>query len=393
LLTRRARRTIAGVALVIVVAAIAVFVVAPPWVEKSFNHTLHPPPYAASERARRLHQKLTIVDLHADTLLWDRDILDRGTRGHVDVPRLIEGNVALQAFTIVTKTPRHQNIDSNASDTDNITLLGVVEAWPLRTWGSLVERALYQASKLDDAARRSGGKLTVIRTVTDLRAYLERRAQDPDVTAGFLGVEGAHALEGDLANLDRLFDAGIRMMAPTHFTDNDIGGSASGVEKIGLTDKGRELVRRMEAKGMLVDLAHASARTIDDVLVIATRPVVVSHTGVRGTCDNARNLSDGQLRGIAATGGVIGIGYWAHAVCVVDPASIARAIRHAVDVAGLEHVALGSDFDGTTTTPFDASGLVQLTDALLAAGFGDSEIRAIMGGNALRVLEQVLPPQ
>jgi microsomal dipeptidase-like Zn-dependent dipeptidase len=385
------RRVLGGVVGVLTLATLFVFFVLPAQLEKHFNHTLHAPPYAASDRARALHAKLTIVDLHADTLLWDRDLLARGTRGHVDVPRLIEGNVALQAFTIVTKTPRAHNIDANDADTDNITLLAIAEAWPPRTWTSLTERALYQASKLEDAARRSNGKLTVIRTASDLSTYLARRSGDDSITAAFLGVEGAQALDENLDNLDRLFDAGVRMMAPTHFSDNDLGGSASGAEKIGLTAKGKELVRRMEAKRMLVDLAHASPRTIDDVLAVATRPVVVSHTGVRGTCDNARNLTDRQLAGIAKTGGVIGIGYWTHAICVVDAASIARAIHHAVRIAGIDHVALGSDFDGTTTTPFDVTGLVQLTDALLAEGFTDEEIGKIMGANTLRVLAAGLP--
>ncbi len=375
----------------VAIAALVVFVILPPRIEAGMNRVTHPPPYPASERARELHARLRVVDLHADTLLWDRDLLARGTRGHVDVPRLIEGNVAIQAFTIVTKTPRHQNIEANGADSDNITLLAIAEAWPPRTWANLVERALYQAARLEDAARRSSGRLTLLRTRGDLRAYLERRKQEPAITAAFLGVEGAHALEGKLDNLDRLFDAGVRMMAPTHFTDNDLGGSASGLEKGGLTDKGRELVRRMEEKRMIVDLAHASASTIDDVLSIATRPVVVSHTGVRGTCDNARNLSDAALRGIAKNGGVVGIGFWTHAVCTVDPPSIARAILHAIDVAGVDHVSLGSDFDGTTLTPFDASGLAQLTEALLDAGLDEAAIAKVMGENTIHLLEAGLP--
>jgi microsomal dipeptidase-like Zn-dependent dipeptidase len=142
---------------------------------------------------------------------------------------------------------------------------------------------------------------------------------------------------------------------------------------------------------MLVDLAHASARTIDDVLSMATRPVVVSHTGVRATCDNARNLSDDQLRRIAATGGVIGIGYWDTAVCGEDARAIARAIAHAASVVGPEHVALGSDFDGAVSVPFDTTGLAVLVDALLAAGLPEEAIAQVMGGNVVRLLGQSLP--
>ena len=180
-------------------------------------------------------------------------------------------------------------------------------------------------------------------------------------------------------------------MAPTHFFDNDIGGSAHGVEKGGLTEKGREMVRRMEARKMTVDLAHASAKTIDDVLAMATRPVVVSHTGVRGTCDNQRNLSDEQLKGVARTGGVIGIGYWDTAVCGTDARAIAKAIRYTANLVGVEHVGLGSDYDGAVVEPFDTTGLVEITDALIGEGFSDDEIKKIMGGNAINLFILNLP--
>ncbi|HEY0385904.1 MAG TPA: membrane dipeptidase, partial [Pyrinomonadaceae bacterium] len=209
--------------------------------------------------------------------------------------------------------------------------------------------------------------------------------------AGFLGVEGAHALEGDLDNIDIFFAAGIRMMSPTHFFDNEIGGSAHGLRKGGLTELGREMIRRMEARHMIVDLAHASSATINDVLAIATRPVVVSHTGVKGTCDNTRNLSDEQLRKIAAKGGVIGIGYWETATCGRDARAIARAIRYTANLVGVEHVSLGSDFDGAVAAPFDTTGVAQITEALMAEGFNEDEIKMIMGGNALKLLMQSLP--
>ena len=142
---------------------------------------------------------------------------------------------------------------------------------------------------------------------------------------------------------------------------------------------------------MLVDLAHASAATIDDVLAVAARPVVVSHTGVRGTCDNNRNLSDEQLRKIAAKGGVIGIGYWDAATCGTDARAVARAVRHAANVVGVEHVALGSDFDGAVTEPFDTTGVVLVTDALLEEGFTEEEVGAVLGGNVFRLLAETLP--
>jgi microsomal dipeptidase-like Zn-dependent dipeptidase len=112
---------------------------------------------------------------------------------------------------------------------------------------------------------------------------------------------------------------------------------------------------------------------------------------VRGTCDNQRNLSDDELRGIAATGGVVGIGYWDTATCGTDARAIARSIRYAASVAGVEHVALGSDFDGAVGEPFDTTGVVEITDALLAEGFSEDEIRMIMGGNVFRLLSETLP--
>jgi membrane dipeptidase len=387
------RKILISLAVILLLLAGAFFFVLPAQLEKKLNVSLNPPPYLASERAVELHKKLLVADLHADSLLWDRDLLARSSRGHVDVPRLIEGNVALQAFTVVTKTPYvwKMNIERNDDTSDNMTILAIAQRWPTPTWSSLAQRALYQAKKLQDAASRSGGKLTLIRTSAELSSYLDRRINEPQITAGFLGIEGAHALDGNLDNIDVLFGAGFRMMSPSHFFDTDIGGSAHGIEKGGLTEKGKEMIRRMESRHMIVDVAHASAKTIDDVLAISTRPVFVSHSGVKGTCDNQRNLSDEQLQGIARTGGVIGIGYWDTAVCGKDARAIANAIRYTASLVGTDHVALGSDFDGAVVEPFDTSGLVQITDALLGEGFTDEEIGKIMGRNVLRLLIQNLP--
>jgi microsomal dipeptidase-like Zn-dependent dipeptidase len=382
----------AAVLLLLVISGVVLFfLAAPTYVANRLNQTLHPPPYQASDRAKALHQRLLIADLHADTLIWGRDILQKNVHGHVDVPRLIEGNVALQVFTTVTQTPRGLNIEHNDNSTDNIFWLMLAQRMPWKRLGSLKERALFQAERLDRAAAASKGQLSEIRTKTELARYLERRKADSQITAGILGIEGAHALDGDPANVDALFAAGFRVMSPTHFFDNDFGGSAHGMQKGGLTPKGREMVSRMESRRMVIDLAHASPQTITDVLAMATRPVIVSHTGVRATCDNTRNLTDDQLRAVAKNGGLVGIGFWETAVCGTDAAAIARAIRHAVDVVGVEHVALGSDFDGAVAAPFDVTGLVQLTDALLNAGFTDDQVAAIMGGNAIRFWLANLP--
>lgn len=360
--------------------------------ERRLCLTAQPPPYGASERARELHRGLLVVDLHADSLLWGRDLLRRSRRGHVDVPRLIEGNVALQVFAASTKSPRHLNIERNDDRSDDVTLMALALGWPPATWRSLLARALHMAARADAMAGRSDGRLTLIRSRADLDRYLARRQHEPDITAGLLAVEGAHALDDDPANVEVVADAGFRMMSPSHFFDNAFGGSAHGIEKGGLTRAGREMIRRMEARGMVLDLSHASGPTIKEAVAMSRRPVVVSHTGVCGTCDNARNLSDAQLRGVAGTGGLVGIGFWPTATGGDDAGAIARAVRHTVGVAGIEHVGLGSDFDGAVPVPFDATGMVQITDALLDAGFTDDEVAMVMGGNAIRVLAETLPP-
>lgn len=366
------------------------FVFAPSYIESSLNPIINRPPYKIAENAGKLHEKLLVADLHADSLLWNRDLNEDSSIGQVDVPKLIGGNVALQAFTVVTKTPRNLNIERNTDETDNIFWLALAQHQPLENLWSLTKRATFQAGKLREYADRSGGKLVVIKTKRDLKSFLERRKTEK-IVGGWLGIEGAHALDGKPENVDVLFDAGFRMMAPTHFFDNEMGGSAHGAEKYGLTDKGKEMIRRMEAKNMLVDVAHASEKTLEDVLQIATKPVVVSHTGVKGTCDNNRNLSDGQLKAIAKTGGLIGIGFWDTAICGEDARSIARAIRYTANLIGSPHVALGSDFDGSVKAPFDASGTGLITEALLNEGFTDEEIAQIMGGNIVKLLSENLP--
>jgi membrane dipeptidase len=380
-----------AVAGVLATLARSAFRVVPDRVAMMKNPVAARPPYAASERARELHRELVVVDLHADSLLWGRDLLVRARHGHVDVPRLVEGGIALEVMAVSTQVPRRVNLERNDDRTDDVTLLALAQRWPPATWRSRLSRALYQSGRLHAMAARSDGRLTVIGSVADLDAYLLRRTADRSITAALLAIEGAHALDGDPANLDRVADAGFRMMSPTHFFDNAFGGSAHGIDKGGLTAAGRELIARMERRSMLVDVAHASERTIDDVLSVATRPVIASHTGVRVAVDSIRNLADDQVRGIAASGGLVGIGFWPTACGGVDPSAIAGSIVAAVRLAGVDHVGLGSDFDGAVPVPFDATGMVQLTDALIAEGLGDGEIGAIMGGNALRVLRATLP--
>jgi membrane dipeptidase len=376
--------------LFVVVILLAAWLLLPGIVERRFNRTLHAPPYQPSAQAQALHRTLTVADLHADSLLWGRNLLRHSSRGHIDLPRLAEGNVSIQAFTVVTTSPRALNIYKNSDSTDMIHYIAMAEGWPPRTWNSPKQRALYQAARLQKFSDRSKGLLVILRTRRDLQNFLTTRASTHAI-AGFLGTEGAQPLEGRLENLDELYAAGFRMMAPTHFTDTAIAGAAAGMNKAGLTDLGRRWVRAMESHHMLIDLAHASPATLRDVTAMATRPLIVSHTGVKGTCNNPRNLSDDELRAVARTNGVIGIGLWDTASCGSDARATARAIHYAMNIVGADHVALGSDFDGGVTTPFDSSGWALLTDALLQEGISDQDIHKIMGENVVRVLLDVLP--
>ncbi|HEX9014209.1 MAG TPA: membrane dipeptidase [Anaerolineaceae bacterium] len=360
-------------------------------IERSRNRVGIKPPYAVQLEAFTLHQSLFVVDLHADALLWDRDLLLRGSRGHVDVPRLLSGNVALQVFGLVTKVPNKMSFQENSERSDLLRTLSVAQGWPRRTWRSPFQRALYQTQKLQDFAERSQGKLMRVLTVQDLETLVQRKAARQEVVGGFASLEGVHALEGKIENLDALCEAGVRMIGLAHFFDNQAAGSAHGKVKGGLTPFGREIVRRSQEKGMVIDLAHSSPAAIDDVLAISTAPLVVSHTGVRGNFESPRNLSDEHVRRIAATGGVIGIAMFKGALAEPRLDLTVQAMRYTADLVGVDVVGLGSDFDGLTETPVDASGLALLTEAMLAEGFTRDEIARIMGENSLRVLRATLP--
>ncbi|WP_353204050.1 dipeptidase [Sphingomonas sp.] len=385
------RKILLGGLALILLAAILFFTLAPGIVERGMNKVVAIP-LKITPRAQALNAKLQIADMHADTLLWQRSLLTRADRGQVDLPRLLAGNYALQVFSSVTKTPKGQNYDANSADSDNITALAIADLQPPRTWGSLLQRSLWHAQKLDRDAAASNGQLRVIRTAGDLDRLLADRARGRKVVGGMLSIEGLQDLEGKFANLEILYRAGFRMAGLAHFFDNDVAGSMHGEAKGGLTALGRQIVRRMEAIGMVVDIAHSSHATIAEVLAMARRPVVASHGGVQATCKVNRNLTDDEIRGVARTGGVIGIGYWDAAICSTKPDAAAAAIAHVRDLVGIDHVGLGSDFDGAVTTGFDSSQIAAVTQALIDRGFSDADIAKVMGGNVLRVLRAGIVP-
>ena len=365
--------------------------VLPGKVESKLNVVLPHDPYVISERAQTLHDSLFVADLHSDSLLWKRDLTRESDVGQMDVPRLQKGNVALQVFSATTKSPAGQNYNRNTSDSDRITLLAVASFWPPRTWFSLYERASYQLEKLHVLAEKSD--LTVVTNRRDLDEIVTRREDGESVIGAVYLIEGAHPLEGDIANLDRLFEQGLRIVGLTHFFDNELGGSLHGVSGEGLSEFGKEVVRRANELGIIIDIAHSSPEMVEDVLELSTAPVILSHGGLKGVCNSPRNLSDALMESIAEKGGLVGIGYWSGAICDPSPDGIVKSIRYAIDLMGVDHVALGSDYDGTVGVALDTSELAVLTETMLQADFKEEEISKVMGENVKRFLRDNLPQE
>ncbi|AUH35072.1 dipeptidase [Paracoccus tegillarcae] len=387
------RKIFWGLLGMILLAVAAVLIWGPAYVERGLNPLTTPAEgWPVSAEAQALHDRLVIGDWHADPLLWDRNLLKRADRGHTDIPRLAQGNVAVQVFTTVTKSPRGQNYSENSAEApDNITPLFIGQLRPIRSWFSLKERALVQGEALNAMAAEAPDRVAMILTRGDLQSVLERRATGEPVLGAVLGSEGGHPLEGEIANLDVLYDAGFRLIGLTHFFDNELGGSLHGQADLGITPFGRDVVQSMMDRGMIIDLAHASPQLVRDVLAIdGTRPIV-SHTGIHGQCQTPRNLPDDLMQEIAAKDGLVGIGYWADVVCGRSPADIAAGIKSAIALLGEDHVSLGSDYDGSVDAPFDVAGLAALTQALMDAELSQDQIAKVMGGNMMRYLAETLP--
>ncbi len=388
----------------IIISIISVFVIlycvlifiVQPTAEKSLNKVKDHKPYAISPEVQKLHDNLIIADWHSDSLLWARDLTKRSDYGHMDIPRLIEGNVAVQMFTAVTKSPKGQNYKKNTGEFDNITLLATLQLWPIATWTSLTERALYQAEKLHDFSDDTPEQLVVVKSRKELKEALAKRKAQKEkgkkgTVIGLLGIEGLHALDGKFENIEKLYDAGYRMMGFHHFFDNKLGGSLHGVSREGLTDFGRKAVRRLNELSVIIDVAHSSPAVVNDILEISTKPLVVSHTGVSGAFKSPRNISDSLMKKIAEKGGIIAIGYWDAAIGNISPGNLVKTIRYAIDLVGEDHVSLGSDFDGSTEVAFDTSEISVITQEMVKSGFSQNEISKVMGLNEVNFLIKNLP--
>lgn len=380
--------------MLIAIAVISFFIFAPPFVDEQQNPVITHSPYPVSQQAKVLHDSLIIGDWHADSMLWKRDIGKQHDYGHIDLPRLQQGNVALQMFTTVTKSPDGLNYTENSADApDDITKLALGQRWPVSTWSSLMARALYQANKLHRFERDNPESLFLIKSQADLQQWQAKRKSNKRLVGGLIGTEGSHALDGKLDNVQVLYDAGFRMMSLQHFFDNKLGGSLHGTKQSGLTQFGRDVVNKIIALDIILDVSHSSEQVVKDVLEMTSRPLVVSHTGLKGHCDSPRNISDTLMQRIAANGGLIGIGYWEGAICGNSPKAIAQAIRHGISLVGANHIALGSDFDGSVTTAIDTSELAAITHELLEQGVSEAQIRKVMGGNMLTFLQNQLPAE
>lgn len=328
-----------------------------------------------SPHARALHERFPAIDLHADSLMWSRWVsYDLHARhdaplpfaaigGHVDVPRLREGGIGAQFFGLVS-LPIGQRTG----------LASVIDE---------------QIDELEGAVRKDPSRLIKARTVEDIEAARARGA-----VAALLGIEGAHSLEGDITKLDHFARRGVRYLGLLHFSANEVGYPAAGRGRRpteGLTPFGRDVVRRCEELGIIVDLAHINRRGFLEACSMATRPLMVSHTGVLGAFKHWRNISDEELRAVADKGGCVGVIFCPRFLGGAGLEPVVRHMRHIIDVVGEDTPALGSDWDGfiiPTQELSEASKLPLLTDALLAAGFREELIGKILHGNVMRVLRE-----
>jgi len=329
----------------------------------------------ASPDAHALLGEYPAIDLHADTLMWSRwisyDLLARHTPplpraaigGHVDIPRMRTGGMGAQFFGLVS-----------------LPVLG-------RSRG-LARSVHEQIDALDETVVRSNGTLKKVRTASEIVA-----CQANGAISALLGIEGAHALEGDVDNVDAFARRGVRYLGLSHFSANEACFPAYGRgrrDTEGLTPFGRAVVDRCEALGVLLDLAHLNKHGFMEVCASAKKPPVVSHTGASGAFAHWRNIDDEQLRAVADKGGAVGIIFCPRFVGGDGLGPIVRHIRHIVDVAGEDTPALGSDWDGfiVPTGPLaDPTGLPLLVDALRQEGLTRGAIGKILRANVLRVLD------
>lgn len=374
------------------------------------------PANAVPGPSNELHFQSIVVDTHDDTTQRLLDpAFDLGVRhadGSVDIPRAREGGLDALFFSIY--------------------IPGTVIGEPA------VKRALAQIDAVHRVIDGYPDDLVLATTAEEIR-----KAATGGRIAALIGIEGGHMIANDLGNLRRFFAAGARYMTLTHSVNVDWADSSGDVPRHGgLDDFGRQVVREMNRLGMIVDVSHVSDETFADVLAVSEAPVFASHSSSRALCSHPRNMSDAMIRALAAHGGVIQINYHVgflsqafHDAYKADDArlekeidaetsrrcgedeacatltvtalvheyvasgklprvewtDILRHIDHVVGLVGIDHVGLGSDFDGAVMPEGmeDVAHLPRLTAALLQRAYSPADVRKILGGNTLRLMEQV----
>lgn len=335
-----------------------------------------------SEKALALHRQTPVADLHVDILLTNHlfgyDIMKRHTNhipfsplvNQADIPRLHEAGVRIAGLGLVTAP---------------------LKAFAKRRYRQVESQMNYLRHNCEHYPER-------IRLMHDAKA-MDGAIKD-DAIACMPGIEGGHALLGDLSLLDAYYDMGVRYFTLAHFSGNEICNCPKGIyndNPPGLTEFGKKAVDRINELGFILDLAHTERQAFFEALERTDHPVIVSHTGIRATCDLWRNLDDEQLEAVAKNGGVVGIMIAPKFLgCEkIRPLSdMGDAIMHAVKVMGADHVAIGSDLDGwIETMPKDFSDVTDLpliTDDLLSRGLPENDIRKILGENVMRVIKACL---
>jgi membrane dipeptidase len=286
--------------------------------------------------------------------MWNRDLTARQGRGHLDFPRLREANVRIQCFTVVTR---------GYPVVDGLGVLGLLRGWPAEARRGPWARCLFQLERMRELCERAGGAVRITATSAALDENLARGC-----ISAVLGVEGAQALEGRPERVPELRARGVAFMSLTHLASNELGGSSWPLQRDRpLTRLGHEVLDEMARSRMSVDLAHASHRTLLDVTAHRGARPFCSHTGVGGAARSWRNLHDAELRAIADRGGVVGIIFATPYLGGREIADVLRHVEHALDVAGEDAVAFGSDFDGLVPLPRgirDVTDVPKLVDAL-----------------------------
>jgi membrane dipeptidase len=293
-------------------------------------------------------------------------LADFHTYNHTDIPRLQQGGVDVQFFSIWVSPTGYTNYFNQA----------------------LVMRDLFYSEL---AANTSS-----IAQATTMDQALQLNEQNK--IAAVIGVEGGHHIENNIDNLDTLYNAGMRYLTITwnNSTNWAISARDSRTLTHGLTEFGRQVIRKLDSLGVIIDVSHVGIKTIQDILDVTTNPIVATHSGVRALRNNTRNLYDWQIQDIANSGGVVGIVFYPPFLSSSSPVYISIVIQHIdhiVNLVGVDYVAIGSDFDGIGTNVVvgleDVSKFPDLTLALLQHGYTELEVAKILGGNFRRVFEQV----